>query len=391
MKVLLGVTGSIAAYKTLYLARELQKEGADVTVILTKSAQYFISSVSLSSLIQREVFTDDDFFTPRKYPLHIELAKWADIMLIAPATANTLAKLATGLADDLLSSTALSAKVPIILAPAMHTEMWESEATRDNVIKLRKRGFEFVGPVEGELSTGERGMGRMAEPEDIVAYLLRRYETKKILEGKKIVVAYGRTEEPIDQVRVITNRSSGKMGLALVEEAKKLGATVYAVEGEVVTPPPPTPYYVKVKTADEMLEALHSLIQDADALIMAAAVSDLKPARKKKTKLKREKTKIDFIPTPDILEELSRKKREDQVFVGFALEDKKKLLKDAREKMKKKNVDIVVANPLEVMGSDWTEGYLLTRGGEEVPVKAITKREMATLILEKLAELLVSK
>ena len=387
MKVLLGVTGSIAAYKSVIVARLLVKAGHEVKTILSRGGENFISSLSISNLTVNDVFTEDDFWIPgQKIPLHIELARWPDVVVVAPATMHFLGKLAHGLADDLLTSTIGAIDRPVLLAPAMHTEMWNSRVLQDNVKRLKIFGYEFIGPYEGELSSGDRGIGRMAEPEDIIERVIEIGNTERKLRGKKVVITYGGTEEDIDEVRVITNKSSGKMGISLSRRAKELGAHVIAVVGRVEVQPL---YYDEIYYArgvDQLSATLHEIVPKADVLIMAAAVSDFKPVGRMEGKVKRgSKLVVEFEPTEDILKSLSKNKRPDQVFVGFALESKN-LLENAKKKMEEKGVDMIVANYATAMGSDYISGYILTRDGEKIPLETITKSELAILLYDKIAE-----
>jgi len=386
VKVLLGVTGSIAAYKSVIVARLLTKAGHEVKTIITRGGENFISSLSISNLTVNDVFTDDDFWMPgQKIPLHIELARWPDVVVVAPATMHFLGKLAHGFADDLLTSTIAAIDRPVVLAPAMHTEMWNSRVLQDNVIRLKIFGYEFVGPYEGELSSGDRGIGRMAEPEDIIERVIQIGKTERKLRGKRIVITYGGTEEELDDVRVITNKSSGKMGVSLSRRAKELGAHVIAVVGRVEVQPL---YYDEIyhaRSVDELSMTLKEIVPDADVLIMAAAVSDFKPAGRLEGKVKRgERLVVEFEPTEDILRSLSKDKKPGQIFVGFALESRN-LLENAEKKMHEKGVDIIVANYATAMGSDFIRGYILSRE-EKIPLKTLTKSELAIILFDKIAE-----
>jgi len=387
VKVLLGVTGSIAAYKSVIVARLLTKAGHEVKTIITRGGENFISSLSISNLTVNDVFTEDDFWMPgQKIPLHIELARWPDVVLVAPATMHFLGKLAHGIADDLLTSTIAAIDRPVLLAPAMHTEMWNSRVLQDNVIRLKIFGYEFIGPYEGELSSGDRGIGRMAEPEDIIERVIQIGNTERKLRGKKVIITYGGTEEELDDVRVITNKSSGKMGISLSRRAKELGAHVIAVVGRVEVQPL---YYDEIyyaRSVDELSMTLQEIVPGADVLIMAAAVSDFKPIGRLEGKVKRgEKLVVEFEPTEDILKNLSKSKRPDQIFVGFALESRN-LLENATKKMQEKGVDMIVANYATAMGSDFINGFILTKEGEKIPVETLTKSELAIILFDKIAE-----
>lgn len=387
MRVLLGVTGSIAAFKGLLLARALVKRGHEVQTVLTQSALAFVTPLSFENLTAGAVWTPRDFFGPQRVPVHVDLARWADLVVVAPATAHLLAKLALGIADDLLSAVLLSARGPILVAPAMHSEMWEATQTQENVRRLEALGVEVLGPVRGPLSTGEEGTGRMLEPEEILERVEAVGRTRRILEGKTVVIALGRTEEPLDTVRVLTNRSSGRMGMALVRRARQLGARVIPIAGEMAVPPPPDA--LRVRTAEEMKEALLRVAPEADVLIMVAAVADYRPVQRTPGKIRRgERLRVELEPTEDLLKAAAAVRKPGSVFVGFALEEREGLRAKAEEKLREKGVDLMVANPLEAMGAEQTEGWILDRKGNAIPFGPIPKAQLAILLFDELARFL---
>lgn len=351
-RVTVCVTGSIAAYKAVLLVRLLLKEGAEVEVVLTESGARFVGAPTFSGLTGKPVLRD--MFDPEKGgELHVELAARSDLIVIAPATADLLARLAAGRADDLLTALALCARSPILVAPAMHPNMWSHPATQRNVAALEAdRRVALVGPVEGEVASGEVGVGRMAEPETILGHVLGRL-SKATLRGRHIVVSAGPTAEDIDPVRFLSNRSSGKMGFAIAECAAAHGAKVTLIAGPVNLPTPPGVQRVDVRSAMAMRsalwQALHPDLKNADALIMAAAVADYRPAEVHATKIKRsaEPTALELVPNADLLAEIGEARRSEMpVLVGFALETEspERVIQNARTKLAQKRVDLVVAN-----------------------------------------------
>lgn len=381
MNILLGISGSVAAFKGIILARLLSKKGHVVRTILTLGGREFVSPLQISSLTGEPCYLDEDFFVESDVPLHLDLAQWADLLIIAPATANTIARFRVGLADDLLSATYLAFDKMVIIAPAMHEAMWNSDSTRENVDALALRGNIFVGPYTGDLSTGEIGMGRMAEPEEIAAVVEDVEGKINVLRGKKFLVSLGRTEEDMDPVRVVTNRSSGRMGISLVRIFKALGAKVFTVSGEVSYPLPKRDDIIKVRSGEEMFQAMKELLPEVDVVVMVAAVSDFKPKTLRKDKIKRgKKLVVEFEPTRDILRELSGMKRSDQVFVGFALEEGD-LLRKGKKKLKEKGLDLLIANRFSAIGSEVSEGVILTEGEKE-EFESLTKGELALRIVD---------
>lgn len=417
-RILLGITGGVAAYKAPELVRALGKEGALVSVLMTKHAQRFATpdalhavtrGVVLTDLFEPAALTDGPWFpqTP-KSPLayaHIGMAREADLVLVAPATANLLAKLAHGIADDLLSTALLATRSPVLIAPAMNTAMWEHPAVQENVATLKARGIRFVGPEAGELADGEHGMGRMAMLELIVSACAEARGGAPSagapalpLRGRAIVVTAGGTEEAIDPVRVITNRSSGKMGFAIAEEARAMGARVTLVTARTTAAAPAGIAMVEGMTAGAMRDAVLAAMADADALVMAAAVSDFTPAAPAKTKLARTEKglTLQLAATPDILTDV-RKRFPKKVLVGFALETEDAVEGAARgrEKLKRKGLDfIAVNNPLREgseFGSDRNDVTLLAKEGADVPLGLRPKREIAREILLRVAAALNGK
>ncbi len=350
--ILLGVCGSIASYKSAFLIRLLVKTGANVRVIMTEDAKSFISPLTLSTLSKNEVFSSYYDNDTGNWHNHVELALWADLLLIAPATANTIAKFANGLCDNLLSATYLSAKCPVYFAPAMDLDMWKHASTQKNISSLVNFGNYLIQPDNGELASGLHGEGRMAEPENIINYLTANFE-KQPLKDKKALITAGPTFEKIDPVRFIGNFSSGKMGFAVAEELKRLGADVTLVCGPNHLK---TDYLdinvIRVTNADEMLNACLANFNSSDICIMAAAVADYKAVHVADQKIKKQKGKlvIEFEKTTDILQTLGEQKKPGQILVGFALETENEE-QNAKEKLKRKNLDFIVLNSLRDEGA----------------------------------------
>jgi len=382
-RVLLGVTGGIAAYKACTLARLLVRAGHDVYPLVTASAERFVSAETFFALA-RKARSDDP------YP-HLQRA---DLLVVAPLTANTLARLAHGLADDLLTEAALAHAGPVLVAPAMNTRMWTHDATQANVATLRAREVEFVGPVEGELAEGEEGIGRMAEPEDIldrVEELLRSQATSP-LRGKRVVVSAGGTREPLDAVRYVGNRSSGRMGVAVAEEARRRGADVTLLAANLAVPAPAGVTVVETPTAGDLArEALARA--DADVIVMAAAVADYRPPSPSTTKRPKDGVPwvIELEPTTDVLASLGAARRADQVLVGFAADGSGSGLERAREKRHAKNANLFVFNDIgrPDVGFDAldNEVVLVSEGGERGVGKA-PKRVIAAAVLDEVERVL---
>ena len=350
-KILLGVTGSIAAYKIAYLIRILRKQDAQVKVIQTKQSINFISSLTLSTLSKNPVYSS--LKTDSGWNNHVELGLWADIMIIAPATANTISKMVSGQADNLLLATYLSAKCPVYFAPAMDLDMYKHKSTINNMDKLKSYGVKLIPADYGELASGLIGKGRMAEPEDIVKIIVRDFNKSKILSKKRVLITAGPTYESIDPVRFIGNRSSGKMGIALARYAADCGANVDLVLG----PSHETLNHSNVKiynveSAEDMFNQVDILFSESDIVISSAAVSDFTPEKTYKQKIKKnnEKFTLELKKSKDILFEVSKVKRKDQFIAGFALESENELM-NAKEKLKSKNLDMIVLNSLNDCGA----------------------------------------
>jgi len=342
-EVVLGVTGGIAAYKACEIVRELRKESANVQVILTQSGAQFITPLTLQTLSKNPVVMDMFNLISESEIGHISLAQRAHLLLIAPATANIIGKIRGGIADDMLSTVVMATTAPVLIAPAMNTQMYASAAVRENLAVLKSRGFHFVEPDEGELACGTVGPGRLADVGKILE-MARNLLTEKPLAGKKVVVSAGPTAEPLDPVRYVSNRSSGKMGFAMARAACRMGAQVTLVSGPAALPDPPFLTTVRVRTAEEMFSAVSRAAEDADVVVMCAAVADFKAKKSAPVKIKKEDFdyRLELSPTVDILETLGKKKGK-RVLVGFAAETDD-LARNAREKMRRKNLDAIVAN-----------------------------------------------
>lgn len=387
--MLLGVTGGIAAYKSVLLARLLTGAGAEVDVVLTDAAGRFVGPDTFGALTGRPAYTS--LWERPGEVLHVRLAREAEAVVVAPATANSIARLAHGLADDLLTSVLLEATCPVVLAPAMHTGMWEHPATSENVTTLRSRGVVVVGPASGPLAHGDEGPGRMSEPEEIFAACVAAL-TPGDLSGRRILVTAGPTREPIDPVRFIGNLSSGKMGVAIATEAASRGATVTLVLGPGAVEPPPGPEVVRIQTADEMRAAVLDRFNGADVVIMAAAVADFRPKVIAESKLKKDHGPPEIVlePTPDILRELSERKG-DRILVGFAAETGE-VEAEGRRKLTSKGLDLLVANLVGRVGtgfgSDTNEAMLIAADGRDEPMRTWTKAELAEAICARVSGLL---
>ncbi len=402
--LLLGVTGSIAAFKAADLASKLAQAGALVDVILTSGAEKFVTPLTFQSVTGRRAFTDADLWGGEAHVLHVGLAHQADALVIAPCTADTLAKLAHGLADNLLTITALANRAPLVLAPAMDGGMFDAPATQSNLQTLLERGASVIGPAEGHLASGLSGRGRMVEPAEILGHLRLVLGRGGALAGKSVVVSAGGTQEPLDPVRVLTNRSSGKQGYALAQAALDAGADVTLVSAPTALTPPIGAKVVQVETARQMLEAVLKESVHADALIMAAAVADFRPKKAAGNKMK----KRDGIPqvaleaTEDVLEAVARArlalsevegsgKKRPRVVVGFAAESRD-LLSNASEKLKSKKLDMIAANDISAsdagFGVETNRVTLLYANGKQESLPLMSKVEVAETIIARLAALL---
>ena len=383
--VLLAVTGSIAAYKSTYLVRELIKKGSNVKVIQTESSLQFVTPITLSTLSKNPV--TKDFIKNEdtgEWNNHVALGEWADIMLIAPATAHTISNLVTGKADSFFLATFLSCSAPVFVAPAMDLDMFKNESTQDNLNTLTKRGIHIIDPDEGELASGLEGKGRMKEPEDIVVFLNEYLLSKATLRGKKILVSAGPTYELIDPVRFIGNHSSGKMGFAIAEEAASRGATVTLVTGPVHLTTPDQVSRKDVVSAEEMKNTILHYFDDADVLIMAAAVADYKPKAVSDVKIKKNDAELslDLVKTDDILKEIVKNKKQ-QFVVGFALETNNEQ-ENAKQKLVHKKLDAIVLNSLNDSGAGFghdTNKVTIITANEEKTYPLKSKKEVAADIL----------
>jgi phosphopantothenoylcysteine decarboxylase/phosphopantothenate--cysteine ligase len=388
--ILLGVTGSIAAYKAADIASKLTQAGAEVDVVLTEHARRFITEVTFRAITRRPVLTDLFDEPEERQIAHIHLAKRADVLLIAPATANILAKLAVGIADDLLSTLALAMQAKVVIAPAMNTVMWQHPATQHNVRVLEERGAHFVYPAEGMLACGDVGAGKLADTPVILAAVEQVLNPP--LRGVRILVTAGPTEEPVDAVRHISNPSSGKMGYAIAAEAVRMGAEVTLVTGPTLLDPPAGAKTIRVRTAQQMLDACLQEYEQVDVVIATAAVSDYRPAEVWQGKRKKgeEEWTIRLVPNPDILRTLGERKGK-HVLVGFAAETQE-LLANAQAKLREKNLDLIVANDVSQEGSgfrtDTNRVTLLWADGKQEPLPLMTKREVARHLLQRVRQLM---
>jgi len=395
-RVLLGVSGSIASYKAADLASKLSQLGVEVDVILTRAASQFVSALTFQSVTGRRCYLDSDLWGAEGHVLHIGLGKEADLILIAPATANTLAKLAQGNADNLLSLTALASEAPLMLAPAMDGGMYSHPATQENIATLKKRDVEILGPASGHLASGLIGEGRMLETDELLGQVRRSLGKTGPLAGRKLVVSAGGTRETIDPVRVIANRSSGKQGYALAQAAIDLGAEVSLVSAPTSLPAPVGANLIQITTAEEMKTAVLKTSKHADALLMAAAVADFRPSRKSSQKIKRAKgiPTITLVENTDILKavaEARKKSKKPKVVVGFAAESKD-LLENAQSKLKAKKLDFIVANDVTAKDAgfnvDTNRVLIIDKKGEKEELPLLSKAEVAEKVLEKVVALL---
>jgi phosphopantothenoylcysteine decarboxylase / phosphopantothenate---cysteine ligase len=392
-KIVLCVTGGIAAYKVVFVARSLAEMGADVRVLMTASAHKFVGEQTFAALSGNPVATE--MFGPGADVPHVELARGADLVVVAPATANILAKMTAGFADDLVSATLLTATCPVLVAPAMHTEMWENAATQANLEILESRGVTFVGPASGPLSSGDEGPGRMSEPDEIVAAVAEALGRARDLAGRAVVITAGGTQEPIDPVRFIGNRSSGRMGYEIARAAAARGAKVVLVSGPTELPAPPGVERVPVQTAEEMRAAVLDHAPAADVIIKAAAVADFRPESSAAMKLKKAAgpPEVVLIPNRDILSELGHStefRREGAILVGFAAEtepDPAALARLAGEKLRSKGADLIVANDVSSPDSGFSvrtnRAVIASREGT-TDVGLVTKEKLAEAIIDRI-------
>jgi len=397
MRVTVGVSGGIAAYKAAELVRELQRNAVEVRVVMTEAAQKFVQPLTFSALTGHRVATSlwdeagaGDAAQEQNGIDHIAEAQWADALVVAPATANTLAKFAHGIADDFLSTLYLATTAPVLVAPAMNVNMWNHAATQANLESLRQRGVCVVEPGTGELACGMVGAGRMAEPEEIAAAVLSTLGRRNDLAGEVVLVTAGGTREALDPVRFIGNRSSGKMGYALAEAASSRGAKVILVSGPTALHTPPRCELVKVTTAEEMREAVLRRMNDATLVIKAAAVADYRPVNVAEQKMKRaESLTIELAPTEDILAEVVRRRRAGQLIIGFAAETEH-LMENGRAKLLRKGADAIVVNEVTGEGvgidADTNAATFLTRA-KAVELPQMPKRQLADRILDEILTL----
>lgn len=394
-KILVGLTGGIACYKVPYLVRFLVKAGAEVQVVMTNSAKKFITPLTLETVSQRpvasELFPEQKFIATR----HIDLSEWPDLVVIAPATANIIGKIASGISDDLLSTILCASPRPVMIAPAMNPQMWKNKVTQRNVATLRELGYHFVEPGEGEMACDHIGVGRMEEPDKIFEAIKAFFEPKakkKSLAGKKVLITAGPTREEIDPVRYISNHSSGKMGFAIAQAAKKLGAEVTLIAGPTNLAPLDGVRQLDIISTDQLYKMTVKEFPKNDILIMSAAPADFTPASKKRQKIKKSDSfnSIDLKPTVDILSELKKLKKKKQFVVGFALETENKLT-NAQKKLKEKNLDMIVVNsPTDNTGfhHDTNAVTILVPDKRKKELPLMEKSKLAELLLDYLATML---
>jgi phosphopantothenoylcysteine decarboxylase/phosphopantothenate--cysteine ligase len=387
--IVLGITGGIAAYKCADLASKLTQSGAKVKVIMTKQALEFVKPLTFESITTNAVISDM-FQTEAEHRInHIALSEIADVIVVAPATANIIAKIACGIADEMLTSTILASKAPVIIVPAMHTAMWENSITQENISKLKSRGFYIIEPAIGRLASGGYGSGRLPDTEVIIGHIKKIMGRKGDLAGKRLVVTAGGTQEPIDPVRIISNRSSGKMGYAIAEAARDRGAEVILITTPTFLPPPVGVGIVAVETAAQMKNAVSQAIVNTEALVMAAAVADYQVAKAAENKIKKEKgnLNLELVNTPDILSEI----KGNFLKIGFAAESQD-LLANARKKLMNKQLDLIIANDITEensgFGSDTNKVTLIGKDGTPESLPVLDKRVVADRILDRVVRLL---
>lgn len=384
--VVVGVSGGVAVYKALDVISRLRKKDVEVHVIMTKSATEFVTPLSFQSLSQNMVITDM-FAEPKAWEIqHISLAKKADLMLIVPATANIIGKVANGIADDMLSTTIMATKAPVVFCPAMNTNMYENPIVQRNISLLKELGYEFIEPASGRLACGDEGKGKLQDTEIIAEETLRRLHSTKDLLGKKVVVTAGPTIVPIDPVRILTNRSSGKMGYSIAEEARDRGAEVVLISGPTSLRKPNGIKVIDVKTNEDMFNAIKNEFKDADIVIKSAAVADYKAKNYSNEKIKKTGDDLNLIfeRDRDILKTLGGMK-ENQILVGFAAESSN-LKENAKGKLERKNLDYIVANDISKQetgfASDENKVTIISKSGEEVSLEKMSKREVAKNIFD---------
>ena len=390
--VLLGVTGSIAAYKLAYLASALKKLHAQVHVLMTKNATNFINPITFESLTGNKCLVDTFDRNFQFQVEHVSIAKQADVVMIAPASANVIGKLAHGIADDMLTTTIMACKCKKIISPAMNTNMYENPIVQDNLAILQHYGYEVIEPASGYLACGDTGAGKMPEPEMLLEYILREIAKEKDLTGQKVLVTAGPTQEAIDPVRYITNHSSGKMGYALAKAAMLRGAQVTLVSGPCAIEPPPFVKLVPIVTAKEMFDAVTSVSFEQDIIIKAAAVADYRPAKAFDDKVKKQEGQmsIELEKTDDILQYLGDNRVPGQFLCGFSMETQN-MLGNSRAKLGKKHLDMVAANNLKVAGAGFqgdTNVLTLITQDEDVSLQLMSKEDAANIILDKILSIM---
>lgn len=386
--VLLGITGSIAAYKIAYLASALHKLHADVHVLMTENATNFINPITFETLTGNKCLVDTFDRNFQFQVEHVSIAKKADVVMIAPASANVIGKLANGLADDMLTTTVMACRCQKILAPAMNTAMYENPVVQDNIRKLKNYGYEVITPASGYLACGDTGAGKMPEPETLLEYILKEAAFQKDLAGKKLLVTAGPTQEAIDPVRCLTNHSSGKMGYAIAKMAMLRGAEVTLVSGPTAIEPPLFVKVIPVTSARDMFEAVTGLSDEQDIIIKAAAVADYRPKQVSEDKVKKkdDQASIELERTDDILKYLGQHKKQGQFLCGFSMETRD-MIRNSRAKLEKKNLDMVAANNLKVEGAGFqgdTNVLTLITQDEEVSLPLMSKEDAALKILDKI-------
>jgi phosphopantothenoylcysteine decarboxylase / phosphopantothenate---cysteine ligase len=377
--VVIGVCGGIAVYKVLDIISALKKKDVNVCVIMTEAATKFVSPLSFQTMSQNLVSTDM-FIEPKAWEIqHISLAQKADVLLIVPATANFMGKVSNGIADDLLTTTVMAAKAPVLIAPAMNTGMYNNSIVQENITRLKAHGYKFIDPAEGRLACGDTGIGKLADTDEICDRVMKEIYDIKDLKGKRVLVTAGPTIADIDPVRFITNRSSGKMGYAIAEEAAYRGAEVVLVSGQTHIKPPYGVEIVNIKTTEDMYNAVTSRFEEADIVIKAAAVADYKPKTYSDAKIKKASSEltIEFVKDLDILKKLGEMKTH-QILVGFAAESHD-LLQNAQGKLVNKNLDYIVANDITKTGfaTDDNKVTILRREGDPIYLESMAKRNVA--------------
>ncbi len=390
--VLLGVTGSIAAYKIANLASALKKQHADVHVLMTKNATNFINPITFESLTGNKCLVDTFDRNFQFQVEHVSIAKKADVVMLAPASANVIGKIAHGIADDMLTTTIMACKCPVYISPAMNTNMYENPILQDNLKMLKKYGYHIIEPASGYLACGDTGAGKMPEPDVLMEFILQEIAFEKDLYGKNILITAGPTQEKIDPVRYITNHSSGKMGYALAKRAAYRGANVTLVSGQVSLAPPSFVKVISVTSAKEMFEAVTAISQEQDIIIKAAAVADYRPAIVSNEKMKKKEGEMSIAleRTEDILKYLGEHKKKGQFLCGFSMETQN-MIGNSRAKLEKKNLDMIAANNLKEEGAGFkTDTNILTliTQNEEVSLDKMSKEDAAGVILDKIISMM---